>query len=106
MGSAAALTNLGWDAEQSENTYRMFFLVETSVFLRLVVQILWQLPGQHLWQKHNWLFMIYTVYSYLFGGFLQLQLSKNVVQLHCLWDCKMTFSGLSYEHLGLYFIPT
>lgn len=49
MGSAAALTNLGWDAEQSENTYRMFFLVETSVFLRLVVQILWQLPGQYLW---------------------------------------------------------
>lgn len=35
-----------------------------------------------------------------------MQLSKNIVQLHCLWGCKMTFSGLPYEHHGLYFIPT
>lgn len=46
----------------------------------------------------------YTVWSYLFRGFLQWLLSKNILRLHCLWDCKMTFSGLFYEFHGLYIL--
>lgn len=107
MISAADLTNVGWDAEQSSSTHRIVFLGKTSVILHMVVQILWHLSGQHHWQNHNWLFMIDTLWSYLFRGFLQLLPSKNVAQLHCLWDCKMTFlRAFSWTPWIIYFIPT